>query len=284
MKNIIYLIFLLFFLSSLLYAQKTTIKVSTAEEFVNAIGSDREIELAGGVYILSGVSPYKEFSDCRFVPVYDGFELQINKVKNLLIKNKKNEKVKILTNPKYGYVLSFVDCENIVIENIEAGHGPEKGYCTGGVFNFLNCMSIVLNNNELFGSGTEGITAIKVTDLIINNSEIKDCSYSIMTLDSVSNVSINNCEFKNNREFDMINLTNSQDIMLNNCSIKNNSSENTSYSDYCLFNVLLSKNIILNNCEIKNNSLDYFCSQAGVLVLNNTELKNNTFTKGKYKL
>ena len=284
MKNIIYLIVLVLFLPALLNAQKKTVIVNTTEEFVNAIGSDREIELTGGVYILSGVSPYKEYPDCRFVPVFDGFELQVNKVKNLVIKNKNNEKVKILTNPKYGYVLSFIDCGNIVIENIEAGHGPEKGYCTGGVLKFENCKSIVLNNNELFGSGTEGITAIKVSELVINNSEIKNCSYSIMTLDSVGSVSINNCEFKNNREFDMFNLTNSQDIIFNNCSIKNNSSENTSYSNYCLFNVLLSKNIILNNCEIKNNSLDYFCSQAGILVLNNTDFKNNSFTKGKYKL
>ena len=84
--------------------------------------------------------------------------LVLNDLNNLSIEAEQGAKVNLLIDPRYAYVLSFKNCNNVNISGIIAGHYPDKGDCTGGVFKFEDCKDIQINDSALFGCGTEGLT------------------------------------------------------------------------------------------------------------------------------
>jgi hypothetical protein len=100
---------------------------------------------------------------------------------------KKIKKRDLQLNNNWGTIFPLVE--------MVAGHGPEKGGCTGGVLNFSDSKNISVKNSVLFGSGTEGITAEKVKNLNCNNTIIRGCTYSIMRLNNCTKIKFNNCEF-----------------------------------------------------------------------------------------
>jgi len=165
------------FLSVSVSAQKRkVIVVDHPDKFVDAIGSNRTIKLKGKEINLKDVSAGKSGANYRFDKEHDGFELVIFGVKNLQIIGMGKNQVKITTEPQYGDVIVFENCENITIENVDAGHGPEKGYCTGGVFNFSNSQNITINQSILYRIGMEVITAEGVRNFKCNKSIIRGCT------------------------------------------------------------------------------------------------------------
>lgn len=160
--------------------------------------------------------------------------------------------VEIITEPVYGNVLSFDNCSNITIENVDAGNGAEKGACTGGVFFLIRSRNINIRNTIMYGSGMEGITAEEVTGLKVSNSTIWGCSYSIMSIINSSDVEFSNCRFRDNAEYDMINIYSTMSsVVFKSCTITGNQTGSESYSDYSLFNVNSDYPLVLENCNIK---------------------------------
>jgi hypothetical protein len=257
---------------------QTHFTVDSPDEFINAIGSDRIIQLKSTIHI-SDIFSTKKGLNHRFEAVFDGYELTIVGVSNLKIEGLGNKPVEIITKPQYGNVLTFKNCNNITIENIEAGHGPEKGYCTGGVFNFVDSKNITINKSIMYGSGIEGITAENTTDLKCNNSIIRECTYCIMTLKNCNDFEFTNCEFTDNQEFDLVNLSDCNNTIFNTCKFANNRTGTEDYSDFAFFNVHNSSSIILKDCLIENNVANYFCRNKNSIELHDTKIKNNSFTK-----
>ncbi|MFN6036867.1 MAG: right-handed parallel beta-helix repeat-containing protein [Bacteroidota bacterium] len=282
MKNLILFSIMLLILNLKAQTNKV-ITVDDADQFVDAIGSDRTIQLKGSTIYLSNVSSEKSGTNYRFDEEHDGHELVIFGVRNLKILGLGNKPVKIITKPIYGDVIAFNNCDNIVIENVDAGHGPEKGGCTGGVFNFTKCKNIRINKSILYGSGMEGITAETVTNLKCNNTIIRGCTYSIMSLSNCNEFEFSNCEFSDNREFDLINISNCIDVKFNSCAFSNNSTGIEEYSDYSLFNVTQSMSVLLKDCIIESNLTAFFCKKANSIEMSNSKLENNSFKKGNFK-
>lgn len=210
------------------YAQE--IHVNNATEFLRAIGSNKTIVIeSGATFNLTEAIQHlhenypKEYpmldyydNEAQMKPIngkiflldaYDGPEIAIKGVKNLTIKSGYTLPV-LLAEPRYAYIFSLYDCSNITFENVIMGH-TDKGYCEGGVVLLNNCKSITFNNCDLFGCGTEGLTASRVDGLNFNNSHIHDCSYSIMTLADCRNCNFTNSLFFNNGVFDLINISGS---------------------------------------------------------------------------
>ena len=283
MKKINLLFGILYFVCIGVNAQTRIITVDTPDEFVDAIGSDRTIQLKGSTIYLSNVSQDKQGANYKFIEEYDGHELTIFGVNNLKIIGLGDKPVKIITKPVYGDVIVFENCNNITIENVDAGHGPEKGGCTGGVFNISNSKNFTINKSIMYGSGMEGITASNVTGLKCNNSIIKGCTSSIMTLDGCNDFEFNTCEFTDNKEFDLINISNCISVKFDSCSFTNNQTGTDDFSDYAIFNVSQSMSIVLKDCMILNNLTAYFCKKANTIELTNTKLENNSFKKGNFK-
>lgn len=241
-----------------------TIKVSNAQQFIDAIGSDRTIILSQGIdFNLSDVidqyfsdgetppaisGPFPKHNHVYLSNEFDGNQLNIHDVDNLKIIGEGSIPVKLMVRPRYSYVFSFIASNNITIENVDAGH-TNGGYCVGGVFMFDNCSDVTINNTIMYGCGTEGITAMGTSNLTCTNSTIKECTYSIMTLEDCDKITYSSCQFFDNMEFGLVNVRNSSSILFEDCSFFRN--KGTLFS--------LSSPITLKNCSI-NHPMDHLGS------------------------
>jgi len=209
----------------------TTISVSNARQFLGALGSDRIIEIKPGIYNLSELVPfYYDGSEIQVsYEVYwkyigDGYELVLDGINNLTIRGagaSGSNTTEIVVEPRYAYVLNFIESSNIVIENLKAGH-TEGGYCSGGVFNFYNSSHISITGTYMYGSGAEGLTLTNVFDMNVTNSRIYECTYSIMTVANSRNIFFERCLFRDNQEFDLINVYNTENLSFEDCEFRNN--------------------------------------------------------------
>ena len=269
------------------FAQKSKIvTVSNLNELISAIGSDKIIKIKSNKILFSDLKKIPDNAQVQVEEVFDGLALTINNVKNLRIEGDGSKAVKLITNTRYAHVLTFKNCENIEIVNVEAGHGPGKGYCVGGVFAFYKSSKITIQNSLLFGSGTEGITMEDVQDAKFNNITIQSCTYGIMTLTNTRNIEFTNCHFTDNQEFDMVNIFNSENINFISCHFDyNRSGTGAEYDNYALFNAPLgtgfSKNlVILKKCVIEDNYSPYFCRSGSSIKMEDCQMDNNLFVKG----
>lgn len=239
------------------------VRVNTAEEFINALGDNREIIVCAeeGILLTSTLSEMiearkiKEFDHstrARQVGVFyydesDGPTIVISGFKNLSIRSDCEDRRTIEVTPRYAYVLEFISCENLSFKNLLLGHTRE-GYCSNGVLGFDDCKNISIDNCGLYGCGTEGIVARKCNNLKMNGSEIYECSYSIMHLFGSENCTFSNCYFYRNKEYDLVGVDgNCENILFENCTFAGNTGQ--------LFNFARQDNVMLNRCLIQHEGL-----------------------------
>ena len=254
--------------------------VSNTREFLDALGSNRTIIVKQGEYDLSnyvtstGASHY-------YRDTYDGAELVLNEIENLTIRGVGSNLTHFITRPSYGNVFVLVGCSNVKFESIKAGHGPEKGYCTGGVIYLEDCMEIEINNCLLYGSGIEGLTAEGSQDISLNNTAIQGCTYSILSLSGCTTVNFSACKFFDNEEFDMVNLNNCHEVTFKGCKFRNNRS-NTDYSGQKFLNFSGTSSILFKKCNFEKNRAPYFGRDEYDAEFKKCKMSGNTWTKGKY--
>ena len=256
MKRLV--LILLTFLPVLLWAKPQEISVSTVEDFLKAIGSNRTIILQKGSYVLSDFTEM-EGENFFFQEHFNGKELVLHGITNLTIRGTGNHDSHLLTEPTYGQVIIFQDASEIRLENLKAGHGENKGECVGGVFSFKRCKDIAVENCMLYGSGTEGITAEDCKGLAVQNTAIYGCTYSICSLMACKNVSFTDCKLYENVEFEMVNASNSKGIVFKDCKFSKNRAGNAS-TDYSFFN-LSASSVSLDHCTLLDNEAAKLCNE-----------------------
>jgi len=259
-------------------ADVTEITVSTAEEFVAALGSNRKILLESGIYNLSLTNQrygliHPHYS-VYWREVYDGSELSLNFIENLTIEGIGD--VTIIVEPRYAFVLNFTDCFGITISNITAGH-TDSGYCQGGVFYFNSCSDIKIDNTHMYGCGTEGLFLEWTSNMNVTNSTIYECTYDIMTVKDCENLFFDNCVFRDNEMFDLVNIRNTSNLTINNSEFRNNNANVFEDSTYAMFSVYSSENINVTNTKFIDNTAWIFSDTDNINLENNT-FENNNFT------
>lgn len=264
---------MLFLLTSYCFCNEV-IKVTTPEEFVKAIGPDRVIEMSPGEYNLSTLKQsHMDYIVWR--QAFDGYDLVVRKIKNLKIVGLGEERVKIIVEPRYVYVLNFENVEGIELQNLELGHSPE-GYCTGGVINVNKSKNIKIKNCDLYGCGTEGLTLTETEKVSFESSVIRDCSYGIMSVISSKYLLFKDSTFKNNREFYGFSINDCLDVKFENCIVKENYIGPFTKEDSCLFNITSSSKIVIKGGEISNNTYYTLLKPSGSAKVINVTQTGNT--------
>lgn len=249
------------------------VTVSNSKELMQNIAPNTKIILKSGDYNL--LEP--KVLDNKYIQyneVFDGYEIVIKDVNNFTIEADQGAKVNLLIDPRYAYVMHFINSNGINISGIVAGHYPNKGECVGGVFKFENCKDIQIDNSELFGCGTEGLTLDNVDKLQFTNSTIRDCSYGIMTMNSSTNISFNNSTFKDNKEYYLINIVHS-DANFQKCTITNN--KILSYDSGNLFNLDIYSKVSVSDSTIENNAAKNLTNEKDSTTFKNVIFKGNDF-------
>ncbi|MCL1875565.1 MAG: ankyrin repeat domain-containing protein [Synergistaceae bacterium] len=245
------------------------INVTNAREFLEAIGSDRIIEMAPGKYNLSEWDPIlnnqsEQAPRCPNLKndgspkldkgvlwsddPFDGGELVLSGINNLTIRSTgKASETLIIVDPRYAFVMTFWDCSDITMENLTAGHS-EGGACEGGVFRFGNCSQIAINNAGMYGCGTVGLELSGVCDMKVTNSRIYECTYSIMKVAGGETVAFENCVFSDNEQFELIEIDSTPNVSFTNCEFTGN-------HGYIMFSVGAT-DISVSNSNFSGNSMD----------------------------
>ena len=152
--------------------------VTTVDEFLGAIGSDRVIYLDGELFDLSAATIYGGYGGKHYYwrDAHDGPGLVISGVENLSIIGQGQGKTRVETQPRYADVLAFLDCHAVTVRDLTAGHTQGAGACSGDVISFRNCNDCVIENCGLFGCGVNGINAYDCWNLTVRDTEIYECS------------------------------------------------------------------------------------------------------------
>ena len=236
------------------------ITVNTEEQFINALGNDRIIELGEDIHLnLSRILEREDWfsgipgrawvtiakSDGNDLPVIiseycnDGQQLVLKNIRNLVIRGKHHSSIEV--NPRYSFCLSFMNCQGCRVENLTIGH-TEGGYCDGGVIGVEGGSNNVITACDLYGCGTYGIVARETNDLLVSNTNIHDCTYGIMELYSSESVRFENCDFFSNREYELITNNSSENTVFRGCRFFGN------WADAPLFQS--NEDIMLYGCEV----------------------------------
>lgn len=262
------------------------VTVSTAEEFVKAIGSNKKIILKPGVYDLSTVYNVKGTdSSVSWSNVADGKELLISGVENLAIEGDTSGKVEIKTAPRNAQILHIVASKNVDIKNITAGHTPSKYTCNSGVLGFDCCENIFVGNSELYGCGSMGISLNSTKGFRCESTKIDHCSLRALSFSDSTDVKFTKSTIVDHEAYSNIVYAYSlSDVTFEECIFENNNYFTWSFAE--IFN---NSNLTFNKCIIKNNSvgtnktefvsmfktLDYNCATAGKITLKDTEITGN---------
>ncbi|MBB6217782.1 tetratricopeptide (TPR) repeat protein [Anaerosolibacter carboniphilus] len=259
------------------------IEVSDVNELIKAIGPNRKIILKNSEYNLS--EPKKEYEQNRYVrwdKETDGKELIIQNVSNLTIEGIEKTLSNIVTESRYADVLIFENSNNINIININAGHTPDKGQCSGGVLLFKDSDKINIVKSRLFGCGTQGLTLFNVSELLFNDSIITDCSEAIMSIYDSQNIAFTNSTFNENEgSWRFIDLTRSSNIVFDKCNISNNKTISKEDEKSFLFYVDNSKNVVLMNSSVIDNDIPNYIQKISSMILEDSAFKDNKFDSNK---
>lgn len=263
--------------------------VSTAKEFVKAIGSNRKVIMKPGVYDLSTVYDTSENSTVWWDKVSGGKQLTIRTAQNLTIEGDTSGKVEIKTSPRNAEIMHFISGKNISIKNIVAGHTPSEYTCNSGVLGFEYCQNVSIDNSELYGCGSKGISLTSTSGLTGNNIKIDHCSLRALDLYKSSNIKFVNSNFVDHEAYSNIIYANqSNQVSFENCLFENNNKLTWSFTD-----VYGNSDVSFNKCKIENNTVtkwsdssdkvymfntvdDFSGVKGGTIALKDTVISNNT--------
>ena len=241
-----------------------TVTVSDENGLLENIGDYTKIILKEGTYNLSKA----ERSDNKAISteiLYDGDEYTVNSVKGLTIEAEENAKVEIVVESRTANVLRFKNCEKIAIAGVTAGHTPNTGECSGGVFDFEDSKNISVDNCKLYGCGTYGIVTNSVTDLQVSGCEIYECTYGVISMMNSFYSEFNDCVMRDCAGFAMFDFYSCGNIKISNCDIKNNVSDEEYFSFIAGSEV---DKIMFADCVFENNSYREFCNNSKISFIN----------------
>ena len=204
------------------YKNEDYIRVHTAEQFLNALGSNRNVLVAKNTEInLTPILDNQSLFRTRYKmwmsdasggidggretvvseEVFDGRQLTLVNMKQLVIEGEQNSR--LVVEPRYAFCLNFIDCNQCTVSNLTIGH-TIGGSCQGGVIGVKRGWRNMVVDCDLYGCGTYGLDLDGTNSFSIYSSNIHDCTYGIMQLNNCEAVHSTHCDFFNNREYTLI--------------------------------------------------------------------------------
>ena len=203
---------------------KDTFEVSTPDEFVRAIGSQRTIRIVTNRLSITNTSltdtPHTRWHDAK-----GGRGLTIHGVKNLRILGIEKERSELSTRSD-AFVLAFEKCFNVDLRHLSIRHERPAGDCKSAILGFNSCTNILIRSSGLHGCGTEGLTVSRVARFEVRDTTIRDCSIGIMSVQHSKNVLFKRCAFRNNGKLYGMDFRDTYDARFEDCEFVGNHSDN----------------------------------------------------------
>lgn len=233
--------------------EEETIIVDTVEDFMEAVDDNHTIVLMPGEYNITqwlaetgapkwDADLFEKASDIDYEgesieygiyqdEVFDGVQAVIYNVDDLTIMSAdKNDPAVIVCEPRYADVISFIDCDRLVLNHVVIGHTEEEGYCTGNVLSLTNCWNTDILNSELYGCGTYALMISDCMDVNVTDCDIHDCTYGVTVAADTNEINFSYTDFHNCKEFTMFDVL-STDMNFVGCTFKKLEGELLSIGD-----------------------------------------------------
>lgn len=253
--------------------------VRTVDELLAAIAPDKVIILEPGTYDLTTASNYGDVVATPYytwVDVYDGYELVVKGVSNLMILGAGMQETILSAGPRYANVVTFANCSDITLAGFTAGHTLEPAECTGGVIYLDSCNAVTLEQMGLYGCGVTGISTFNSQDLTLINSHIYDCSSSGIFLRDSNGITVDGCKFydigmEQYGGSSVFELSNVQNMSIEHCEIYSNTVQNIVYCSNLCEDVQMKNNRLQEN-RIRNAA---FTLRSDCLTLEGNTFEND---------
>ena len=175
----------------------TSFTVHNIDEFLNALGSDREIILASGDYDLSKASTYgQKLSACYdWLEVYGGYELQISGMENLTILGDISgpSRAEFRTENNSCAVLRFLNCQNLSVCGLDLIQEGANG--TGLLMN--NCSDTLVCQCRFPGRYNWALDARQCSNLTLTDCEFLHGTDGGVDMFHCDRIHLERCSFQN---------------------------------------------------------------------------------------
>ncbi|MBR3474429.1 MAG: right-handed parallel beta-helix repeat-containing protein [Oscillospiraceae bacterium] len=251
--------------ASIIPTEETVVEVSTVDELLAAIRPHTTVILAPGEYDFSAASDYGHVSDNPYIAWIQvpsgvenelGFELQILGVEGLILRGAGEGETTLAAVPRYANVLHFLNCRDLRVEGLTAGHTTAPGFCMGGVLYFDVCSDVTVDACGLFGCGTIGVQGRDCTNLNVTGCRIYECSYGAVVLHSCRKALVENCEIERNGRkpetgpaYHLFAADFTEDLTVLNCRVHDNLCQTLLNIDNCKNTLFLSNRVEKNDFQ-----------------------------------
>ena len=258
---------LLLLLAGTLQAQVVT----TTEQLLKSIKPGSRITIQSGTYRLE---KFKEAKN-DFVSWTGGNGVTIKDVKDLHLEA--NGQVRLLSPEGTAAVLTFVDCEDVTIKGVIAGHTPEVQFCVGGVFSLTRCKGFKISETTLFGCGVRGLSLEVVEDVLFEKSTIKECTVDIVSGNNSNDLQFIDCSFSNNKFISTpLAFYDCKNVLFDRSVFEGNRPEDPGYG-MSMFSVDEKSEVTVRSCKFRRNRATQFEDRRGSIVCEGPLFEENSF-------
>jgi hypothetical protein len=194
------------------------LRVSTAEELLEALAPGRTVVLEPGLYELAGLERIRT-NYVSWEEVFDGRQLVVHGLSGLSLRAELG--ATILAEPRYAFTVSFLGCRDLLLEGLTLGH-TEAGYCVGGVVRLERCQGVSLEGCALYGSGTVGMEIRDTRGVSVRDSAISGCTAGAVWADGAAGLVFRDVEILGNDSWPLIGLSGCLEVSFEDCRIAEN--------------------------------------------------------------
>jgi hypothetical protein len=177
--------------------------------------------------------------------------------------------VTLLADPRYAYTFSFIDCREVVLSGLSAGH-TEAGDCDGGVLSFVGCTGVLIDGCDLFGSGTIGVAVTDSSGITVRASTIRDCTYGALSALAVQELRLERVVMMRDGAYPVVSLEGSPGVVMDSCRLEDNEGSQ-------LFWLGQDSSLALPGSRITRNTVEVIYDEdSGVPELSGAIVENNS--------
>lgn len=241
----------------------TIITVTTTEEFVNAIGSNRTIYLEAEQFAFNSILGNSAIEGVSYLRISGSDELM----------------TKIYQGDPSYHVLSFVNCHHIILTGLRMDHMPDSRQVVANTLNFDHCSDIRISESFIPGNNQIGIYGTYVKNMLCKDLRIFRCGLHHVKFENSKNIHIEDSRFGDSHlNYSASYFNACTQVTFEDCLFENIEVGEIEGHSHNLLDFIESTDVLIDECIFKKNKANsLFGSAADKIVFQYCTIEGNEF-------